>query len=143
MSTQGPLTSESLPCKPGCTPCSLRQRSSTWSYKILICFIVKFGMSSAYGQHEMHHGMQIIPLNWWGEKWPNTIYWSNLLWRALTYHPKSLESLSVIQLTDGIYCYRERVRSMFYHGYDSYMKYGYPYDELKPLSCSGHDTWGR
>ena len=32
---------------------------------------------------------------------------------------------------------------MFYHGYDSYLKYAYPYDELKPLSCSGQDTWGR
>ncbi|CAH3046550.1 unnamed protein product [Porites evermanni] len=31
---------------------------------------------------------------------------------------------------------------MFYHGYDSYLQYAYPYDELKPLSCSGHDTWG-
>lgn len=38
--------------------------------------------------------------------------------------------------------YRERAKSMFYHGYDSYMKYAYPYDELKPLSCTGHDTWG-
>ena len=32
---------------------------------------------------------------------------------------------------------------MFYHGYESYMKFGYPFDELQPLSCTGHDTWGR
>ncbi|XP_047128989.1 ER degradation-enhancing alpha-mannosidase-like protein 2 isoform X2 [Hydra vulgaris] len=38
--------------------------------------------------------------------------------------------------------YREKARQMFYHGYDSYLKYAYPYDELKPLSCSGQDTWG-
>jgi len=32
---------------------------------------------------------------------------------------------------------RERVRSMFYHGYDSYMKHAFPKAELKPLSCAG------
>ncbi|XP_076053382.1 ER degradation-enhancing alpha-mannosidase-like protein 2 isoform X2 [Oratosquilla oratoria] len=31
---------------------------------------------------------------------------------------------------------------MFYHAYDSYIEYAYPYDELRPLSCDGHDTWG-
>ena len=31
---------------------------------------------------------------------------------------------------------------MFYHAYDNYMKYAFPKDELKPLSCTGHDTWG-
>lgn len=38
--------------------------------------------------------------------------------------------------------YREKARKMFYHGYDSYLKYAYPYDELKPLTCTGQDTWG-
>ncbi|XP_045623563.2 ER degradation-enhancing alpha-mannosidase-like protein 2 [Procambarus clarkii] len=37
---------------------------------------------------------------------------------------------------------REDVRGMFYHAYEGYMKYAYPYDELRPLSCDGHDTWG-
>ena len=32
---------------------------------------------------------------------------------------------------------REESRSMFYHGFNSYMKHAYPWDELKPLSCSG------
>jgi len=32
---------------------------------------------------------------------------------------------------------------MFHHAYDGYLKYAYPYDELRPLSCDGHDTWGR
>lgn len=32
---------------------------------------------------------------------------------------------------------------MFQHAYDSYLKYAYPYDELRPLSCDGIDTWGR
>ncbi|XP_050672302.1 ER degradation-enhancing alpha-mannosidase-like protein 2 isoform X2 [Leptidea sinapis] len=31
---------------------------------------------------------------------------------------------------------------MFQHAYDSYLKYAYPYDELRPLSCDGMDTWG-
>lgn len=38
---------------------------------------------------------------------------------------------------------RERAKSMFYHGYNGYLKYGFPYDELRPISCTGHDTWGR
>ncbi|XP_032230548.1 ER degradation-enhancing alpha-mannosidase-like protein 2 [Nematostella vectensis] len=38
--------------------------------------------------------------------------------------------------------YREKVKSMFYHGYDNYLRHAYPYDELKPLSCVGQDTWG-
>lgn len=31
---------------------------------------------------------------------------------------------------------------MFQHAYDSYLNYAYPYDELRPLSCDGIDTWG-
>jgi mannosidase alpha-like ER degradation enhancer 2 len=31
---------------------------------------------------------------------------------------------------------------MFYHAYDNYIHNAYPYDELKPISCSGFDTWG-
>ncbi|KAG6450711.1 ER degradation-enhancing alpha-mannosidase-like protein 2 [Manduca sexta] len=37
---------------------------------------------------------------------------------------------------------REEVREMFQHAYDSYLRYAYPYDELRPLSCDGMDTWG-
>lgn len=37
---------------------------------------------------------------------------------------------------------REDVRSMFDHAYSSYLKYAYPYDELRSLSCDGFDTWG-
>lgn len=32
---------------------------------------------------------------------------------------------------------------MFEHAYNGYMKYAYPYDELRPLTCDGVDTWGR
>jgi len=38
--------------------------------------------------------------------------------------------------------YREEVREMFQHAYNSYLDYAYPYDELRPLSCDGVDTWG-
>ena len=31
---------------------------------------------------------------------------------------------------------------MFHHAYDGYLKYAYPYDELRPLTCDGVDTWG-
>lgn len=37
---------------------------------------------------------------------------------------------------------REEVRQMFEHAYTGYLKYAYPYDELRPLSCDGVDTWG-
>ena len=38
--------------------------------------------------------------------------------------------------------YREEVREMFQHSYNSYLEHAYPYDELRPLSCDGVDTWG-
>lgn len=31
---------------------------------------------------------------------------------------------------------------MFQHAYDGYLKYAANYDELRPLTCDGHDTWG-
>ncbi|KAM9429258.1 ER degradation-enhancing alpha-mannosidase-like protein 2 isoform 3-T4 [Salvelinus alpinus] len=31
---------------------------------------------------------------------------------------------------------------MFYHAYNSYLDHAYPYDELRPLTCDGQDTWG-
>ncbi|XP_063992173.1 ER degradation-enhancing alpha-mannosidase-like protein 2 [Diachasmimorpha longicaudata] len=37
---------------------------------------------------------------------------------------------------------RNEVKSMFDHAYSSYLKYAYPYDELRSLSCDGFDTWG-
>ncbi|CAB1440959.1 unnamed protein product [Pleuronectes platessa] len=37
---------------------------------------------------------------------------------------------------------RQRIKSMFYHAYDSYLDHAFPYDELRPLTCDGQDTWG-
>ncbi|XP_012251429.2 ER degradation-enhancing alpha-mannosidase-like protein 2 [Athalia rosae] len=56
----------------------------------------------------------------------------------------------VIISTEGVRNYdrnelltlREEVRTMFDHAYSSYLKYAYPYDELRSLSCDGFDTWG-
>lgn len=31
---------------------------------------------------------------------------------------------------------------MFNHAYSGYLEYAYPYDELRPLTCDGVDTWG-
>uniref|UniRef100_A0A8C5NKF6 alpha-1,2-Mannosidase n=1 Tax=Junco hyemalis TaxID=40217 RepID=A0A8C5NKF6_JUNHY len=39
-------------------------------------------------------------------------------------------------------CRRERVRAMFYHAYEHYLESAFPYDELRPLTCDGQDTWG-
>ncbi|CAB0044322.1 unnamed protein product [Trichogramma brassicae] len=36
----------------------------------------------------------------------------------------------------------KETRAMFDHAYSSYLKYAYPYDELRSLSCDGFDTWG-
>lgn len=56
-----------------------------------------------------------------------------------------------LYLTYAIRAYTEKdikklkheVEEMFYHAYDSYLKYAYPYDELRPLSCDGIDTYGK
>jgi len=37
---------------------------------------------------------------------------------------------------------RSEVSEMFHHAYDGYLKHAYPYDELRPLTCDGVDTWG-
>jgi mannosidase alpha-like ER degradation enhancer 2 len=39
--------------------------------------------------------------------------------------------------------FRLEVKEMFEHAYHGYMDYAYPYDELRPLTCDGVDTWGR
>ena len=31
----------------------------------------------------------------------------------------------------------KKVKDMFYFGYDNYMKYAFPLDELNPIFCSG------
>merc|ERR1719268_737154 len=43
---------------------------------------------------------------------------------------------------EDLHRHREEVRDMFQHSYNSYLEHAYPYDELRPLSCDGMDTWG-
>lgn len=43
---------------------------------------------------------------------------------------------------DDLHKYREEVRKMFNHAYTGYLEHAYPYDELRPLTCDGVDTWG-
>jgi hypothetical protein len=38
--------------------------------------------------------------------------------------------------------YAARVRGMIDYSWSSYLHYGFPMDELTPLSCGGRDTWG-
>lgn len=38
---------------------------------------------------------------------------------------------------------REEVREMFQHAYQGYLTFAGDYDELRPLSCDGVNTWGR
>lgn len=45
--------------------------------------------------------------------------------------------ISLIQLIH----FRSEVTSIFYHAYNGYLKYADGYDELRPLSCSGVNTW--
>ncbi len=37
---------------------------------------------------------------------------------------------------------RSQVSAMFHHAYSGYLTHAHPYDELKPLTCDGVDTWG-
>ena len=36
---------------------------------------------------------------------------------------------------------QERVKKAFYHGFDSYMTFAFPADEVKPISCEKHDNF--
>ncbi|XP_054654959.1 ER degradation-enhancing alpha-mannosidase-like protein 2 isoform X1 [Dunckerocampus dactyliophorus] len=47
------------------------------------------------------------------------------------------------QLTEqDMHDVRQRIKGMFYHAYNSYLDNAFPYDELRPLTCDGQDTWG-
>ena len=38
--------------------------------------------------------------------------------------------------------FSDEVHAMFHHAYQGYLDHAYPYDELRPLTCDGIDTWG-
>lgn len=66
--------------------------------------------------------------------------WSTMLVVALVVGMGGLASSSYTR--EQMLGYREEVRDMFQHAYNSYLEHAYPYDELRPLSCDGVDTWG-
>lgn len=35
-----------------------------------------------------------------------------------------------------------KIKEMFYHGFNNYMEHAFPMDELKPISCSGINSYG-
>ena len=67
----------------------------------------------------------------------NVYYTSKMGFFFISYQKTSINLFFLFLLQ------RQRVQQMFYHAYDSYLKYAYPYDELRPLTCDGYDTWGR
>ncbi|CAL8104104.1 unnamed protein product [Orchesella dallaii] len=72
---------------------------------------------------------------------PSWTLFVGFLWLMSTV---TLNSISAVRTYDAkrLTELREEVRSMFYHAYDSYIRHAYPYDELRPLTCDGVDTWG-
>ncbi|XP_031560512.1 ER degradation-enhancing alpha-mannosidase-like protein 2 isoform X2 [Actinia tenebrosa] len=68
--------------------------------------------------------------------------WLDLLWSVLCVGSFCGTQEARYMTKEEMFRYREKTKAMFYHGYDNYLKYAYPYDELKPLSCTGQDTWG-
>uniref|UniRef100_A0A8C5B465 alpha-1,2-Mannosidase n=1 Tax=Gadus morhua TaxID=8049 RepID=A0A8C5B465_GADMO len=55
----------------------------------------------------------------------------------------SLAAYCLLVVVPGHHCnIQRRIKSMFYHAYNSYLDNAFPYDELRPLTCDGQDTWG-
>ena len=47
------------------------------------------------------------------------------------------------QLTiDEVIEYRDKVKGAFDYAYTNYLIHAWGYDELRPISCSGFNTWG-
>jgi len=68
--------------------------------------------------------------------------WSLYLLLLVSTTTRSLGATFNQYTKEDLYKYREEVRDMFQHSYNSYLEHAYPYDELRPLSCDGMDTWG-
>jgi len=56
--------------------------------------------------------------------------------------PEEYSETRRVSTEEKLKVYRERVYEMFHSSYDNYIQYAYPEDELKPISCSGQNTWG-
>lgn len=85
---------------------------SLWTL-LLCCIIVTAEDAYSEAKSNQNHGFR-------SEFWGN---YHSEKWRSF---PDSLR----------LEC-KEAARKMFYFGYDSYMKYAFPQDELNPIACSG------
>ncbi|KAI0649989.1 alpha-mannosidase [Trametes meyenii] len=79
-------------------------------------------------------------MKWPARLWPTGLL--ALLIAALDSHwspPASVHALagSASWTTGRKLAVREQVRELWHHGYDQYMRFAFPLDELTPLSCTG------
>lgn len=56
--------------------------------------------------------------------------------------PEEYSETKFVPIEEKMKVYKERVSEMFHFSYDNYIKYAFPNDELKPISCTGDNTWG-
>ncbi|KAK7534593.1 glycosyl hydrolase family 47-domain-containing protein [Phyllosticta citricarpa] len=61
--------------------------------------------------------------------------WGRLRWTALFWLLECV-ALSTCMTDELLRNLKQETTDIFYHGYDNYMKYAFPEDELRPLSCS-------
>ncbi|KAF5331587.1 hypothetical protein D9611_007751 [Ephemerocybe angulata] len=79
----------------------------------------------------------------WGSNWPrwSIALFSLLLHKLPVFHDTEIDASSPFVTsgwtTQRKLAARERTRELWYHGFNNYMDYAYPYDELGPLSCTG------
>lgn len=65
------------------------------------------------------------------------------LWLCHTSVGINVQDVSASEWTkEQINYYRDKVRGMFHFAYDNYVQKAYPKDELKPISGTGHNTYG-
>lgn len=68
---------------------------------------------------------------------------SKILLLLLVLLTKNSNVLSIREYSkQDLHNLKQEVKDVFYHAYNGYLNYAYPYDELRPLSCDGIDTWG-
>ncbi|KAI0347071.1 alpha-mannosidase [Trametopsis cervina] len=74
----------------------------------------------------------------WPTYWPKSVLLLLLVQESKIWQSNELLFAHAVpwdskRMTDA----RNKTKSLWYHGYDSYMRYAFPMDELAPLSCSG------
>ena len=59
-----------------------------------------------------------------------------------TFHPAEGRANARSYTINDLNRLKDEVSAMFHRAYQGYLDHAYPYDELRPLTCSGMDTWG-